>query len=196
VEYQNEEKLLNYIVAAEGMIPGSKVVASRTKELPLKPGNAMLLKWIPTGVKIHNLEYMPKKGAQIARSAGTYCEIMDKGAKPGYVLVRLTSKEQRFFLETCLAVIGTVSNSFYHHVVLGKAGRNRHRGRRPHVRGVAMNPVDHPMGGGRGKTKGGRPSCGPTGVLAKGYKTRRKALHPLVYVSRHAARKVVDMPPQ
>jgi len=169
-------------------------IRSSQTELPLKPGNTMPLKFIPTGARVHNVELHPLKAAQIARSAGTFAEVIDKGSKPGYVLLRLASKEQRYFLNTCLATIGTVSNSFHHHVILGKAGRNRHIGRRPHVRGVAMNPVDHPMGGGRGRCKGGRPSCGPKGVLSKGYKTRRHAAHHLVHLTRFNAKRLLSEP--
>lgn len=163
---------MTYILAPKGLQPGDAITASRTKELDVKPGNAMPLAFIPVGTIIHNLELIPGHGGQIARSAGTFCQLMDKGAKPGYGLVRLVSKEQRLINLNCLATIGEVSNAAHQHRKLGKAGRARWLGWRPTVRGTAMNPVDHPMGGGQGKTSGGRPSCSPSGKLAKGKKTR------------------------
>lgn len=175
----------SYILAAQGMKVGDTIEATRgKKELDIKPGNAMPLSMIPLGTPFHNMEIKPGKGAQIARSAGVSCILMDKGGKPGHALVAISSKEQRHVPLDCLAVVGEVSNPQHHLVKLGKAGRSRWVGIRPSVRGVAMNPVDHPMGGGEGKSSGGRPSCSPTGVLSKGYKTKRRKArrNPLIVV--------------
>lgn len=186
-----EDSTLSYILAAQGMKVGDKVVSSRDKEVPISPGNAMPLKNMPIGTTFHNLEIFPGKGAQFARSAGTSCTLMDKGgAKEGYALVAIASKEQRVVPLDCIATVGVTSNPMHNLQNFGKAGRTRNKGRRPHVRGVAMNPVDHPMGGGEGKSSGGRPSCGPTGVLCKGFKTRNRGkINPLIVVPRGGSRK-------
>lgn len=166
---------VSYILACQGMKVGDTVEATRgKKELDIRAGNAMPLSMIPLGQPIHNLELTAGKGGQLARAAGCSAQLMDKGGKPGYCLVAVSSKEQRYIPLNCMATIGEVSNPQHHLVKLGKAGRSRWLGRRPHVRGVAMNPVDHPMGGGEGRSSGGRPSCSATGLLSKGYKTKRK----------------------
>ena len=134
----------------------------------------MPLSRIPIGTQIHNVELLPGKGGQLCRSAGSHATILDKVSKPDHILLQLASKEKRYFRQECLATIGVMSNPLHRLRVLGKAGRSRHLGRRPHVRGKAMNPVDHPMGGGEGSRHGGHKSQSPTGVLSKGFKTRRK----------------------
>jgi large subunit ribosomal protein L2 len=135
-------------------------------------GNCMPLKDIPLGTMIHNIEMREGRGGQIVRSAGAYAEVLAK--ENNTVQVRLPSTEIRIFRDTCIATIGQVGNSEHMNVVLGSAGRHRWLGRRPRVRAVAMNPVDHPMGGGEGKSAGGRHPCSPRGQKAKGLKTRRK----------------------
>jgi large subunit ribosomal protein L2 len=132
----------------------------------------MPLRRVPLGSTIHNVELLPGKGGQVARSAGTYCQIVAKEGKNA--LLRLRSGEVRKFNLQCMCTIGQVGNTDHENIVSGKAGRSRWLGRRPKVRGVAMNPVDHPMGGGEGKSSGGRHPVSPTGVPAKGYKTRKK----------------------
>jgi large subunit ribosomal protein L2 len=135
-------------------------------------GNALPISNIPDGTVCHNIEMKPGKGAQIARSAGTSAQLMAKEGE--YATFRLTSGEMRMILTRCYATIGEAGNSDHSNVSMGKAGRNRWLGRRPHVRGVAMNPVDHPLGGGEGKSSGGRHPATPWGKPTKGYKTRRK----------------------
>lgn len=177
---------VSYILACQGMKVGDTVQATRENEdIDVKPGNCMPLSMIPLGTKFHNMELKPGKGGQVGRSAGASCFLMSKeGGKAGYGLVAITSKEQRYVPLTCLATIGEVSNPQHHLVKLGKAGRARWLGRRPKVRGVAMNPVDHAMGGGEGRSSGGRPSCSATGLLSKGFKTNRKknGRNPLIIV--------------
>ncbi len=151
------------------MHKGSKVVSGR--EAPIRPGNCLPLQNIPLGATIHNIELKPGKGAQLVRSAGASAQL---AAKEGiYAIIRMRSGETRKILAVCRACIGEVSNSEHNLRSLGKAGAKRWRGRRPTVRGVAMNPVDHPHGGGEGKTSGGRHPVSPTGKPTKGYKTRR-----------------------
>lgn len=181
VQYPGGE--VQYIVAPHKLLPGDVVVSS-DEELPIKTGNAMPLIHIPMGTKIHNIELHPGKGAQICRSAGTYGEVVDKVGKPGYVTVRFASKEEKYIPAACQATIGQVSNPLHFGRSLGKAGRKRWLGWRPHVRGVAMNPVDHPMGGGEGRSSGGRPSCSRTGVLSKGFRTRKKKNWSMILVER------------
>jgi large subunit ribosomal protein L2 len=168
VQYANG--VLSYLIAPQHLKAGDSVMSSRTRELDLKPGNCMPLSLVPIGTVVHNLELHPGKGGQIARAAGTYCTLLDKNGRPGFGLVELSSKEQRYINLHCMASIGTVSNPLAKLIKLGKAGRARWAGRRPHVRGIAMNPIDHPMGG---STKGRQP-CSKWGVLSKGFKTRRK----------------------
>ena len=137
----------------------------------IKPGNTLPLSNIPLGTQIHNVELRSGKGGQIVRSAGTYAQLMAKEDR--YALIKLPSGEVRMVLINCKATIGQLSNVIHENIDLGKAGRTRRLGRRPHVRGVAMNPVDHPMGGGEGRSSGGRHPCSPWGVPTKGFKTRK-----------------------
>ncbi len=137
----------------------------------IKPGNALPLSNIPLGTQIHNIELRSGKGGQIVRSAGTYAQLMAKEDR--YALIRLPSSEVRMVLLNCRATVGQLGNVAHEKIELGKAGRKRWLGRRPKVRGVAMNPVDHPMGGGEGRSSGGRHPCSPWGVPSKGYKTRK-----------------------
>jgi len=165
--YADGEK--NYILAPNGITVGDTVTAGADSDI--KPGNCMPLINIPLGTIIHNIEMKIGKGAQLVRSAGAAAQLM---AKDGHqVLVKLPSGEVRRFHQDCRACIGQVGNSEHSRQKLGKAGRNRWKGRRPSVRGVAMNPVDHPMGGGEGKSSGGRHPVSPWGVPTKGYKTRK-----------------------
>ncbi len=168
LHYLDGEK--RYIIAPHGLNVGDMVVSDEVTDV--KPGNAMPLKNIPLGTLIHNIEMRPGKGGQIVRSAGTAAQLMAKEGK--YVQIRLPSGEVRMILNTCRATIGQVGNLDHENISLGKAGRSRWMGRRPHVRGVAMNPVDHPMGGGEGRSSGGRHPCSPWGWPTKGYRTRRK----------------------
>ena len=158
-----------YILAPDGIKAGDTVISSRNADI--QPGNAMPLRYIPTGTLIHAIELKIGKGAQLVRSAGTSAQLMAKDG--AYAQVRLPSGEVRLVHMNCRATIGQVSNKQHARIKLGKAGRTRWLGRRPHNRGVTMNPVDHPMGGGEGRTSGGRHPCSPWGQLAKGLKTRR-----------------------
>jgi large subunit ribosomal protein L2 len=158
-----------YILAPDGLDKGDTVISSRFADV--KPGNAMPLRHMPLGTVIHNIELKIGKGGQLVRSAGTAAQLMAKDGK--YAQVRLPSGEVRMVHLNCRATVGQVSNSEHVRVSLGKAGRTRWLGRRPHNRGVTMNPVDHPMGGGEGRASGGRHPCSPWGQLAKGQKTRR-----------------------
>jgi len=167
VEYTDGEK--RYIIAPDGIKVGTEIMSGRTA-LPIV-GNAMYLSDIPLGSNIHAIEMTPGKGAALARSAGTYGLLVSREGK--YAIIKLPSGEVRRILMSCKATIGTTSNPDHGLEVLGKAGRKRWIGRRPHVRGVAMNPVDHPMGGGEGRASGGHPRS-RTGVMAKGQKTRDK----------------------
>ena len=166
--YADGEK--RYIIAPFGLKVGDKVISG--EEAPLKIGNALQLKNIPIGIAVHNIELVPGKGAQMARSAGASVKIM--ALESGMVTLRLPSTEIRIVPENCMATIGEVGNRSHEQIVSGKAGRTRWLGRRPRVRGVAMNPVDHPMGGGEGKSSGGRHPTTPWGKPTKGYKTRKK----------------------
>jgi large subunit ribosomal protein L2 len=169
LHYADGEK--RYILAPFGLKIGDQLVSSSSAEL--KIGNALCLKNIPTGLIVHNVEMHPGKGAQLVRSAGTGAQIMshDDG---GFTSIKLPSGEVRLINSNCYAVVGEVGNKSHEQIVSGKAGRSRWLGRRPKVRGVAMNPVDHPMGGGEGKSSGGRHPCTPWGKPTKGYKTRKK----------------------
>lgn len=167
LEYKDGEK--RYIIAPEGLKVGQEVM-SGTGASP-EVGNALLLSDIPLGTVIHNIELTPGKGGSLARSAGSYGQLNARDKK--YAIVKLPSGETRMILITCMATIGTVSNSEHNQQVSGKAGRSRWLGRRPRVRGVVMNPVDHPMGGGEGRQSGGHPRS-RKGIPAKGYKTRSK----------------------
>jgi large subunit ribosomal protein L2 len=167
ITYKDGDK--RYIIQPEGLKVGD-IIASAEAGLDVKPGNAMKIKNIPVGTIIHNIELKPGKGGQIARSAGTSAQIMGREGK--YVIVRLQSGEMRYILGECMATVGTVGNSDVQNVTIGKAGRNRHRGIRPQTRGIAMNPVDHPHGGGEGRSKGNIPVT-PWGKPTKGYRTRK-----------------------
>ena len=166
LKYQDGE--LAYIIAPQRLSVGDTVVAG--EKVDVKPGNAMPLKSIPVGTIIHNIEMKPMKGAQIARSAGTYVQLVGRDA--GYAQVRLSSGELRLIPDNCMATVGAVSNPDKMNENSGKAGRSRWLGIRPSVRGVAMNPVDHPHGGGEGRTSGGRHPVSPWGFPTKGAKTR------------------------
>lgn len=167
LHYVDGEKA--YILAPVGLKVGDTIASGSQAEI--RPGNAMSLQDIPLGMTIHNIEIHPGKGGQLARSAGTSAQLMAREGK--YAQLRLTSGEMRLVLSTCRATIGQVGNTDHENISIGKAGRTRWLGKRPHVRGVAMNPVDHPHGGGEGKTSGGRHPVTPWGVPTKGYKTRR-----------------------
>ena len=169
-QYEDGEK--RYIIAPEGLKVGDKIISSQGNQIPFKTGNAMPLGKIPEGLLVHNIELKPSKGAQMVRSAGAYARIM--ATEKGMVTLKLPSGELRMVSEECIATIGTVGNKSHENIVIGKAGRSRWLGRRPKVRGVAMNPVDHPHGGGEGKSSGGRHPVSPWGVPAKGYRTRKK----------------------
>ncbi len=168
LHYADGEK--RYILAPLGLKTGDQVISDDVTDV--KPGNSMPLKNIPLGTLVHNIEMRPGKGGQVVRSAGTAAQVMAKEGR--YVQIRLPSGEVRMFLEDCRATIGQVGNLDHENVSIGKAGRSRWLGRRPRVRGVAMNPVDHPMGGGEGKSSGGRHPCSPWGWPTKGYRTRGK----------------------
>lgn len=170
VKYDDGEK--KYIIAPEGLKVGDKILSSMENKIPFKTGNAMPIGKIPEGLLIHNVELKPGKGAQMARSAGSYARIM--ASEGGMVTLKLPSGELRMISEQCIATIGTVGNKSHENISIGKAGRARWMGRRPKVRGVAMNPVDHPHGGGEGKTSGGRHPVSPWGTPAKGFRTRKK----------------------
>ena len=177
---------LAYIVAPQRLAAGDKVIAAATADI--KPGNAMPLQAIPVGSIIHCVEMKPEKGAQIARSAGSYAQLV--GRDGPYAIVRLNSGEQRLIHGNCMATIGAVSNPDNSNTNKGKAGRNRWLGRRPNVRGVAMNPVDHPHGGGEGRTSGGRHPVTPWGKPTKGKKTRtNKTSDKFIMRSRHQRKK-------
>ncbi|MFO7868485.1 MAG: 50S ribosomal protein L2 [Bacteroidales bacterium] len=167
VKYEDGEK--RYIIAPHGIEIGQQVMSGTNAEPEL--GSALFLKDIPLGTIIHNIELQPGKGAQLARSAGTYAQLSSRDGK--YAIVKLPSGETRMVLTTCKATVGTVSNSDYALLRSGKAGRSRWLGRRPRVRGVVMNPVDHPMGGGEGRASGGHPRS-RKGLPAKGYQTRNR----------------------
>ena len=166
LHYVDGEK--RYILAPDGLAVGATLLASRNADI--KPGNSLTLRFIPPGTSIHNVEVKKGKGGQLVRSAGVAAQLMAKDGD--YAQVRLPSGEIRKVHLDCRATIGQVSNSDHANISLGKAGRSRWLGRRPHNRGVTMNPVDHPMGGGEGRTSGGRHPCSPWGPLAKGLKTR------------------------
>ncbi|WP_437578434.1 50S ribosomal protein L2 [Sorangium sp. So ce887] len=166
LHYVDGEK--RYILAPDGLAVGATLLASRNADI--KPGNSLTLRFIPPGTSIHNVEVKKGKGGQLVRSAGVAAQLMAKDGD--YAQVRLPSGEIRKVHLDCRATIGQVSNSDHANISLGKAGRSRWLGRRPHNRGVTMNPVDHPMGGGEGRTSGGRHPCSPWGQLAKGLKTR------------------------
>jgi large subunit ribosomal protein L2 len=168
LQYEDGEK--TYILAADGIKAGDKLMSGDTAEP--KPGNCMTLKKIPLGMTIHNLEMQPGRGGQVCRSAGTHATLTAREGR--WAQITLPSGEVRRISSDCRATIGAIGNADHMNISLGKAGRKRWMGRKPHNRGVSMNPVSHPMGGGEGRTSGGRNPCGPTGVLSKGGKTRNK----------------------
>ncbi|ATD81839.1 MULTISPECIES: 50S ribosomal protein L2 [Desulfovibrio] len=174
LHYTDGEK--RYILAPVGLKQGDVVMSGvndRNGEVAdIMPGNALPMQRIPVGTVIHNIELYPGKGGQLCRAAGTYAQLVAKEGK--YALLRLPSGEVRKVLVTCVATVGQVGNVHHESIRLGKAGRNRWLGRRPKVRGVAMNPIDHPLGGGEGRSSGGRHPVSPWGMPAKGYKTRDK----------------------
>ncbi|WP_213271084.1 50S ribosomal protein L2 [Hyphomonas sp.] len=183
IKYQDGE--MAYIIAPQRLEVGDTVVTSATADI--KPGNTLPLKSIPVGTIIHNIELKPQKGAQMVRSAGTYAQLV--GRDSGYAQIKLASGELRMVLDNCLATIGAVSNPDKMNEVSSKAGRNRHLGKRPTVRGVVMNPVDHPHGGGEGKSSGGRHPVSPWGKKTRGPKTRNnKATDRLIIRRRNAKR--------
>jgi large subunit ribosomal protein L2 len=167
IKYKNGD--LAYIIAPQRLNEGDTVIAG--DKVDVKPGNAMPLGAMPVGTIVHNIEMKPGKGGQIARAAGSYAQYL--GRDSGYALLRLNSNETRRVLLACKATVGAVSNPDHMNEVLGKAGRNVWRNKRPHVRGTAMNPIDHPHGGGEGRTKGGRHPVTPWGKPTKGGKTRK-----------------------
>lgn len=186
VQYEDGEK--SYIIAPQRIGEGDVVVSSQ-EGADIKPGNCMPLAKIPVGTVVHNVEMKPGKGAQIARSAGTYVQLV--GRDGGFAQIRLKSGEMRMVPDSCLATIGAVSNPDHSNINLGKAGRKRHMGKRPQVRGVAMNPIDHPHGGGEGRTSGGRHPVTPWGKPTKGARTRKKnkASDKMIIRSRHMKKK-------
>lgn len=184
ITYADGEKA--YILAPQRLSVGDTVISGERADI--KPGNAMPLNSIPIGTIIHNVEMKPGKGGQIGRSAGAYVQLVGKDS--GYAQIKLRSGELRMVPANCMATIGAVSNPDHQNEVIGKAGRNRWKGKRSHVRGVAMNPVDHPHGGGEGKTSGGRHPVTPWGQPTKGYKTRNpKRKNKLIIRTRHQAKK-------
>jgi len=184
IKYEDGE--LSYILAPQRLAPGDKVIAD--KQADVKPGNAMPLRAMPIGTIIHNVEMKQGKGGQIARAAGTYVQLVGRDA--GYAILRLNSGETRMVPAECMATVGAVSNPDNSNVSFGKAGRMRWKGRKPVVRGVAMNPVDHPHGGGEGRTSGGRHPVTPWGKSTKGKKTRsNKGSDKFILRSRHQKKK-------
>jgi len=184
IKYEDGE--IAYILAPQRLAPGDTIVAG--EHVDVKPGNAMPLANIPIGTIVHNIELKVGKGGQIARSAGTYAQIV--GRDQDYVIMRLNSGEQRLVHGRCTGTIGAVSNPDNMNITIGKAGRQRWLGRMPHNRGVSMNPIDHPHGGGEGRTSGGRHPVTPWGFPTKGKKTRtNKSTTKFIISSRHARKK-------
>jgi large subunit ribosomal protein L2 len=185
VSYADGEQA--YILAPQRLAAGDKVIAS-DKAVDVKPGNTMPLQYIPVGSIVHNVEMKPGKGGQIARSAGTFVQLV--GRDQGMAILRLNSGEQRLVHSSCLATVGAVSNPDHGNINDGKAGRTRWRGKTPHNRGVVMNPVDHPHGGGEGRTSGGRHPVSPWGKPTKGKRTRsNKSTDKFIMRSRHLKKK-------
>ncbi|MEM6679725.1 MAG: 50S ribosomal protein L2 [Pseudomonadota bacterium] len=184
IKYEDGEKA--YILAPQRLAVGDSVIAG--KKVDIKPGNAMPFAGMPIGTIVHNVELKPGKGGQVARSAGNYAQFV--GRDGGYAQIRLSSGELRMVRQECMATVGAVSNPDHSNQDFGKAGRIRHKGKRPAVRGVAMNPIDHPHGGGEGRTSGGRHPVTPWGKPTKGRKTRNnKTTDRLIIRSRHARKK-------
>ena len=183
ITYEDKEK--NYIICPQGLKIGDTIQSGKGSEV--KIGNSLELKDIPPGTSIHNVELIPGNGAKLARSAGS--SITLSGYDGDYAIIKLSSGEMRKVSSSCIATIGVVSNPDQKNIKIGKAGRNRWRGKRPQTRGVAMNPVDHPHGGGEGKTSGGRSPVSPWGQSAKGLKTRRPKRSDKFIISRRKKRK-------
>jgi large subunit ribosomal protein L2 len=184
ISYASGEQ--SYILAPQRLAVGDSVVSG--EQVDIKPGNAMPIGNIPVGTLVHNVEMKIGKGGALARSAGTYAQIV--GRDQGYVIIRLNSGEQRLVHGQCYATVGAVSNPDHMNINIGKAGRQRWLGRRPHNRGVTMNPIDHPHGGGEGRTSGGRHPVTPWGKPTKGKKTRsNKRTDKFIVSSRHARKK-------
>ncbi len=184
IKYADGE--LAYILAPQRLAAGDTIVSG--DDVDIKPGNAMPLANMPVGTIVHNVELKIGKGGQIARSAGTYAQIV--GRDQDYVILRLNSSEQRLVHGQCMATVGAVSNPDNMNISIGKAGRKRWLGRTPHNRGVTMNPIDHPHGGGEGRTSGGRHPVTPWGFPTKGKKTRKnKSTSKFIMLSRHARKK-------
>jgi large subunit ribosomal protein L2 len=184
IKYSDGE--LSYILAPQRLSVGDTVVSGQNVDI--KPGNAMPLGTMPVGTIVHNIELKIGKGGQLARSAGTYAQIV--GRDQDYVILRLSSAEQRLVHGRCMATVGAVSNPDNMNISIGKAGRKRWMGRMPHNRGVSMNPVDHPLGGGEGRSSGGRHPVTPWGFPTKGKKTRKnKSTTKFIMLSRHKRKK-------
>ena len=184
IRYDDGE--LSYILAPQRLAVGDKVVAGA--KVDIKPGNAMPFAGMPIGTIVHNVELKPGRGGQMARAAGNYAQFV--GRDGGYAQLRLSSGELRMVRQECMATVGAVSNPDNSNQNLGKAGRKRHMGKRPSVRGVVMNPIDHPHGGGEGRTSGGRHPVTPWGKPTKGHRTRHnKATQKYILRSRHQRRK-------
>ena len=179
-----EDGVMNYVLAPNKINVGDEIVSGRNKEI--KIGNCMQLSDIPAGTAIHNVELLPNGGGKLARSAGSSAQI--SGSDDNYCIIKLGSGEVRKIINTARATIGTVSNSDHQNIKIGKAGRNRWKGIRPQSRGVVMNPVDHPHGGGEGKTSGGRDPVSPWGQSAKGLKTRKNKKTNKFIISRRKKR--------
>jgi len=184
VEYTDGERA--YILAPQRLNVGDKVISSQSSA-DVKPGNAMPLGKMPVGTIIHNIEMKPGKGGQMIRSAGGFGQLV--GRDQGYAQIKLPSGELRVVRGECMATVGAVSNPDHMNTNMGKAGRNRWKGRRPHVRGVVMNPVDHPLGGGEGKSAGGRHPCTPWGKPTMGYKTRKNKATDKYIIRRRKSKK-------
>ena len=182
VHYSDGEK--RYIIAPKDIKVGSVIISG--PEADITPGNALKLKDIPIGTVIHNLELEPGRGAKLVRAAGTSAQLMAKEGK--YAYIRMPSGELRLILQECMASIGQVGNEDHENISLGKAGKNRWLGKRPTVRGMVMNPVDHPMGGGEGRSKGNKHPVSPWGTPAKGYRTRKKKPSDKLIVRRRYAK--------
>ncbi len=183
IKYEDGE--LAYILAPQRIRVGDQVVSGANADI--KPGNAMPMQSIPVGTIVHNVEMKPGKGGQLARSAGTYAQII--GKDQGYAQLRLISGELRMVRAECMATIGAVSNPYQQNIKIGKAGRSRWLGKRPSVRGVAMNPVDHPHGGGEGRTSGGRHPVSPWGKPTKGKRTRNNKKTDALIMRRRRSKK-------
>lgn len=172
IQYTDEKKTKAYILAPDGLKAGDKVISGETDAVEPKPGNCMPLWKMPLGMQVHNVEMVPGKGGQICRSAG--CAATLTAREKDWAQLTMPSGEIRRISSKCRATVGVVSNAEHMNISIGKAGRMRWKGRKPHNRGTTMNPTDHPMGGGEGRTAGGRNPCSKTGVPAKGGKTRHK----------------------